>query len=100
LITRSYVPTQCLHDNAEQLKKHDAQLRTSNDIFGRELEHLSTANELLTKTVGDLQQKVTDMNDNIRCVRQQVRQPGLLKWTLKALGSFTNENLKTSKSEF
>ena len=63
---------QWLRDNAEELKKQDAQLKASNDIFDRELQHLSVTNEILANTVGGLQQQVADINAHIQSVKQQV----------------------------
>jgi len=64
--------SQWLRDNAENLKKQDAQLKASNDVFERERQHLGAANEILAKSVSGLQQQVADINANIQTVKQQV----------------------------
>jgi len=66
------VVVQWLRDNSEKLKKQDAQLKASNDIFSRERQHLSIDNEILAKTVGGLQQRVSDMQADIQSAKQQV----------------------------
>ena len=66
---------QWLRENKETLKKQDAQLKASNDIFDREKQHLSSTNEILTNTVNGLQQRVADIQADMESVRQQVRRP-------------------------
>jgi len=63
---------QWLRDNAEKLKKQDGQLKASNDIFDRERRHLSDTNEILMKTVSELQQRVDHIQADIHQVKQQV----------------------------
>jgi len=77
--------TQWLRDNAEALKKQDAQLKASNDIFERESRHLSAANEILAKTVGGLQQRVAHINADIASVKQQVAKLTYHKHSLQHL---------------
>jgi len=64
---------QWLRENKETLKKQDAELKTSNEIFDREKQHLSTTNEILMNAVDGLQQRVADIQADIESVRQQVR---------------------------
>ena len=63
--------TQWLRDNVSELKKQDARLKLSNDVFARERQSLITDNEILTMTVNGLQQKLADMRDNMQSLKQQ-----------------------------
>jgi len=75
---RAWLAEQWLRDNKEQLKQQNARLKSSNDIFDRERQHLSTDNEILTRTVGGLHQQVTDIQANIQSVKQQVGECGTI----------------------
>ena len=66
---------QWLRDNVSELKKQDARLKVSNDVFARERQSLSSDNEILTMTVNGLQQKLVDMRDNMQSLKQQARSP-------------------------
>ena len=94
---RGWLVVQWLRDDAEKLKKQDAQLKASNDIFDRERQHLSTTNEILTKTVGGLQQQVAGIQANIQSVKQEVR----VAWGLHDLqyhNDITKEQSSTGRS--